>query len=79
MMRAKPFRTRERPRGDDRTLQDYGDTSTGALRNIDRALRELEGRRTVSSAEVVDLLLDLRYAIVVDAEIGDLFDESEVH
>jgi hypothetical protein len=78
-MRAKLFRTRERPRGDDPPLGFGGDARSGALRSIDRALREFEGRRLVSSAEVVDLLLDLRSAIVLDADLDELSDELEVH
>jgi hypothetical protein len=78
-MRAKPFRAREGLRRDDPLLGDGGDASSDALRSIDRALREFAGRRLVSSAEVVDLLLDLRSAIVLDAVSQELCKELEVH
>ena len=78
-MRAKPFRTRERLRLDDPPFGDCREASSGALRIIDRALREFAGRRLVSSAEVVDLLLDLRSAIALDAALEELSDELEVH
>lgn len=78
-MRAKPFRARERLRRDVPLLGDGDDASSGALRNIDRALREFVGRRLVSSAEVVDLLLDLRSAIMRDAASQEFCDELEVH
>ncbi len=46
------------------------------LRVIDEALRRFVPRRLVSSSEVVDLLLDVRSAVVFDsaltALIGDL-------
>ncbi len=78
-MRANPFRARERLRGEDPPSGDGGDASSAALRSIDRALRELKGRPLVSSAEVVDLLLDLRSAIMLDAASQELFEELEVH
>jgi hypothetical protein len=78
-MRAKPLRGRERLSREDPPLADGGDASSGALRIIDRALRELAGRRLVSSAEVVDLLLDLRSAIMLDAASQELREELEVH
>jgi hypothetical protein len=76
-MRAKPFRARERPRRDDPPLD--GDASSGALRILDRALRDFAGRRLVPSAEVIDLLLDLRSAIMLDEASQELRDELEVH
>jgi hypothetical protein len=77
-MRAEPFRARERVRGNDPPFDD-GDASSGALRIIDRALREFAGRTLVSSAEVVDVLLDLRSAILLDAASQELRDEFKVH
>jgi hypothetical protein len=79
MMRAKPFRAGERPRVDDPSPGFGDDVRSGALRSIDRALRELEGRRLVPSAEVVNLLLDLRSGIVRDVALEELSDESRVH
>lgn len=76
-MRVKLFRMRERPRGVD-LPSDVDDASSGALRSIDRALRDLEGRRLLSSAEVVDLLLDLRSEVVLDTAVGQWSDELEV-
>jgi hypothetical protein len=78
-MSAKLFRARERLRRDDPPLAFGGDARSGALRSIDRAIRESEGRRLVSSAEVVDLLLDLRSAIALDAALEESSDELEVH
>lgn len=77
-MRAMPFRTRERPRGDDPPLEFASKMRSGALRSLDRALREFEGRSRVSCAEVVDLLLDLRSAIVLDTALEELSDELQV-
>jgi hypothetical protein len=79
MIAAKLFGARERLRREDPPLGLSGDARSGALRSIDRALREFDGRRLVSSAEVVDLLLDLRSAIVLDAALEELSDELKVH
>jgi hypothetical protein len=91
MMGAKSFRARKRLRRDDSLLDKGGNVagpgassdddpgaSPGALWIIDRALREAVGRRLVSSAEFVDLLLDLRSTIVLDAALRELRDEVEV-
>jgi hypothetical protein len=78
MITAKQFGARERLRREDPPLGFGGDARSGALRSMDRALREFEGRRLVSSAEVVDLLLDLRSAIALDAALEEL-SELEVH
>jgi hypothetical protein len=48
------------------------------LETIDGALREFAGRRLVPSTEVVDLLLDLRSMIVLDANHSMLLDDLEV-
>jgi hypothetical protein len=74
-----PFRARERLRRDDPQVNDGADASTVALRIIDRALCEAAGRRLVSSAEVVDLLLDLRSSIALDAAYQELREELEAH
>jgi hypothetical protein len=79
MTTAKLFGTRERLRREDPPLGLGGDAPSSAVRSIDRALREFDGRRLVSSAEVVDLLLDLRSEIALDAALQGLSDESEVH
>jgi hypothetical protein len=60
-------------------MNDGDDASTVALRTIDRALREVARRRLVSSTEVVDLLLDLRLSIALDAAYQALREELEVH
>jgi hypothetical protein len=74
-MRAKPLRARERPGGDDAPLEFGDDIRSGTLRSIDRALRELEGRRLLSSTEVVDTLLDLRSTILLTAALEELSSE----
>ncbi len=79
-MGSKPFRARRRldqPDQGDPPL-DGGDAPSGALPMIDRALGEFAGRRLVSSADVVDLLLDVRSAISLDAALQDLRDEVGV-
>jgi hypothetical protein len=48
------------------------------LETIDGALREYSSRRLVPSTEVVDLLLDLRSMIVLDADLSMVFDDLEV-
>jgi hypothetical protein len=78
-MRVTPFRARGRLHRADPPLDERGGTSSGGLRIIDRALCEFAGRRLVSSAEVVDLLLDLRSALLLDAVSRELCDELEVH
>lgn len=78
-MGVMPFRARERLRRDDPQMNDSDDASMVALRIIDCALREVAGRRLVSSAEVVDLLLDLRFSIALDAAYQELREELEVH
>jgi hypothetical protein len=77
-MGAKSFRARKRLEPNNRVLEDSADPSPEALRIIDRALRDVTGRRLVSAAEVVDLLLDLRSAIVLEASLEGLLDEVEV-
>ena len=67
-----------RPQEDDSALDDSSGAVSGQLQIIDRALCEFAGRRLVSSVEVVDLLLDVRSAIVLDATSAALFDELEV-
>lgn len=49
----------------------------GLVTIIDEALERFAGRDLVASSEVVDLLLDLRSAVVSDAAIAALI-ESEV-
>jgi hypothetical protein len=48
------------------------------LQVIDRALRDVAARELLSSAEVVDLLLDVRSAISLDTKLLALSDEVEV-
>jgi hypothetical protein len=48
----------------------------GLVTIIDEALERFAGRDLVASSEVVDLLLDLRSAVVSDAAIAALI-ESE--
>jgi hypothetical protein len=48
----------------------------GLVTMIDEALERFAGRDLVASSEVVDLLLDLRSAVVSDAAIAALI-ESE--
>ena len=79
MITAKLFGARERLRREDPPLGLSGHARSGAVRSIDRALREFDGRRLVSSADVIDLLLDLRSAIVLDVALQGLSDELEVH
>lgn len=43
-------------------------TNTMAVERIDKALVEVSGRDLVPSAEVMDLLLDIRQIIVIDLE-----------
>ena len=78
-MGAKSFRARKRLEPTDPVLDDSTDTSPEALRIIDRALRDVTGRRLVSAAEVVDLLLDLRTAILLEASLEGRLDEVDVH
>jgi hypothetical protein len=77
-MGAKSFRARKRLEPNNPVLNDSSDPSPEALRIIDRALRDVTGRRLVSAAEVVDLLLDLRSAILLEASLEGLLDEVEV-
>lgn len=52
----------------------------GLLAMIDDALRRYRsGAETTSAAEVVDLLLDLRSAVVYDTELVRLLEELEPH
>ena len=46
-----------------------------ALRVVDDAPRQLGSRRFVSSAEVVDLLLEVRWAIAFEAASVTFFEE----
>ena len=78
-MGAKSFRARKRLEPTDPVPDDSTDTSPEALRIIDRALRDVTGRRLVSAAEVVDLLLDLRTAILLEASLEGRLDEVDVH
>jgi hypothetical protein len=77
-MRGEPFRTRGHLRQDETPSGEGGAASSDALRIIDRALRDFAGRRLVSPAEVLDVLLDLRFAIMLDAQSQDLRVELEV-
>lgn len=43
-------------------------TNTMAVERIDKALVEVSGRDLVPSAEMMDLLLDIRQIIVIDLE-----------
>lgn len=43
-------------------------TNTMAVERIDKALVEVSGRDLVSSAEITDLLLDVRQILVIDLE-----------
>jgi chromosomal replication initiation ATPase DnaA len=43
-------------------------TNTMAVERIDKALVEVSGRDLVSSAEMTDLLLDVRQILVIDLE-----------
>jgi hypothetical protein len=47
------------------------------LRVIDEALRRFVPRRLVSSSEAVDLLLDVRSALVFDSALAALLDELQ--
>jgi hypothetical protein len=49
----------------------------GPLAVIDDALRRIVPRQLVSGTEVVDLLLDLRSAVAVDAAFAILRDDLE--
>lgn len=77
-MGVKSFRASKRLEPTDPVSNDSTDSSPEALRIIDRALRDVTGRRLVSASEVVDLLLDLRSAILLEASLEDLLDEVEV-
>jgi len=59
-------------------LREPVDAARGPLRLIDRALHDFAGRGLVSSLEVVDLLLDMRSAVVLDAAFLAMVDEWEV-
>ena len=48
----------------------------GIVTLIDEALERFAGRDLVSSTEVVDLLLDMRSAVVSDAELAALIDSE---
>ena len=84
-MGAKSFRARKRLEPidpvapTDPVSNDSTDSSPEALRIIDRALGDVTGRRLVSASEVVDLLLDLRSAILLEASLDGLLDEVDVH
>lgn len=54
---------------------DAHDASSSALRVMDGALCEFAGRGLASSAEVVNLLLDLRSAVLLDAAFGAVVHE----
>jgi len=43
-------------------------TNAMAVERIDKALVEVSGRDLVSSAEITDLLLDVRQILVIDLE-----------
>ena len=66
------------PQRDEPPPEEKADTSSVALQVIDRALRDVAARELLSSAEVVDLLLDVRSAISLDTALGALPDEIEV-
>jgi hypothetical protein len=49
---------------------------TGLVGMIDEALERFASREMVAGSEVVDLLLDLRTAVVSDAELQALIDSE---
>jgi hypothetical protein len=77
MTRRKSIEAREHSPRDEPAPALGDDVRSGALRSIDRALRGLEGRRLVPSAEVVDLLLDLRSSIALEAGLVERSDELQ--
>lgn len=81
-MKLKPRETprlamRERAATDTSSAAEAG--LSGAVAVIDQALAQFASRHLVPGAEVVDMLLDLRSALVFDATLRALRDELEVH
>lgn len=70
------LRRRHRPISGD-LLTGQGEELNEALKLIDYALERFVSRRFVSAAEVVDLLLDVRSAVVVDRAFAGLLEELE--
>ena len=78
-MRLKTKRDRE-PDGREMHVSTAGpldELQPRQLRVIDEALRRCVPRRLVSSSEAVDLLLDVRSAVVFDSALTALLDELQ--
>ena len=77
-MRLKSRRVREVESLERASRANAAGSDDGPLTLIDQALTRFVSRRIVSAAEIVDVLLDVRSALVFDATFAEFVDELKV-